>query len=391
MSKGGSAPSTAGLEQATADATALQKLMYEQGREDLQPWYKTGSAGMGKLADLLGLSGGSVQGRDDIYSELLPQYTTQQPQAGGGQWLGMGGQLYGDESLADRSFLDPSDESGQRLSYIDLNEQGERQDYRYAREYMPTTSDATDYAGLNAAVDARLGSQGTPEGYGSLLTPFGMDQFQEDPGAQFRQEQGQKALERSMAAQGITLGGGGFGQINPQAATALQDYSQGLASQEYGAAYNRYGQDQANVYNRLMGVAGMGQGAASQQVQAGQQYGVNVGNLGTGLAQAQYQGAQAQAAQPGMFDTLLQTAATAAPYIAMFSDERLKENIELVGHEMGYNIYEFDYRDGSGRYRGVMAQNVLEIEPEAVVEHSNGFLMVNYDKLGLKMERVNGV
>ena len=232
-----------------------------------------------------------------------------------------------------------------------------------------------------------LGLQGEAgaEGYGSLMQSFGPEQFQEDPGYQFRQQQGQQALERAMGAQGVTLGGGGFGEVNPQVAQALQEQSQGLASQEYGAAYDRYGQDQQNIFNRLMGVSGAGERAAGGMAQAGQAYGTNVGNIQMGLAGAQSRADIARASQPSMFDKLI------GPAIQMASDRRLKENVALVGNKNGHNIYEFDYKDGSGRFRGVMAQEVQRTNPEAVAEMDNGYLGVFYDKIGLKMERVHGV
>lgn len=74
----------------------------------------------------------------------------------------------------------------------------------------------------------------------------------------------------------------------------------------------------------------------------------------------------------------------------MTSDKRLKENIVKVGRENGINIYEFEYKDkrfGSGRYRGVMAQEIEGKYPDAVVEWG-GFKSVNYNKLPVNMERV---
>jgi hypothetical protein len=53
---------------------------------------------------------------------------------------------------------------------------------------------------------------------------------QQDPGYQFRLDQGLQALQRSQAATGITGGA---------AAKAAMEYGQGLGSQEYGAAYQR--------------------------------------------------------------------------------------------------------------------------------------------------------
>lgn len=71
-----------------------------------------------------------------------------------------------------------------------------------------------------------------------------------------------------------------------------------------------------------------------------------------------------------------------------FSDIRMKENIELVGKTAGgINVYDFDYKPefkgiaGHGRYRGVMADEVEKIIPEAVLVASNGYKMVDYSKV----------
>ena len=51
----------------------------------------------------------------------------------------------------------------------------------------------------------------------------------------------------------------------------------------------------------------------------------------------------------------------------------------------GLELYRFRYK-GSDRtaYVGVMAQEVQKIEPGAVWRDHNGYLMVNYDRIGLK-------
>jgi len=62
------------------------------------------------------------------------------------------------------------------------------------------------------------------------------------------------------------------------------------------------------------------------------------------------------------------------------SDVRLKSNIERVGtHANGVGVYEYDI-DGH-RERGVMAQEVLHVKPEAVIMRDDGFYMVNYGAL----------
>lgn len=71
----------------------------------------------------------------------------------------------------------------------------------------------------------------------------------------------------------------------------------------------------------------------------------------------------------------------------MFSDIRLKEDIIPVGKENGHNIYEFSYKGRPERYIGVMAQEVIETHPEAVIETPYG-LMVNYSEIGVKYPEV---
>ena len=77
------------------------------------------------------------------------------------------------------------------------------------------------------------------------------------------------------------------------------------------------------------------------------------------------------------------------------SDIRAKENIEFVGlMTNGLGVYEFEYKPefkdkaGHGRYRGVMAHEVDQFMPQAVVTDSNGYKYVNYNMLGIKMEQV---
>jgi len=80
---------------------------------------------------------------------------------------------------------------------------------------------------------------------------------------------------------------------------------------------------------------------------------------------------------------------------AAASDIRMKENIKKV-HWLpnGLPVYEFEYKTefkdaaGHGRYRGVMAQDVEQVIPEAVIEMPNGYKAVKYAMVGTKMESV---
>lgn len=319
---------TSGLEEATKQATALQKQIYEQTREDVQPWYNMGTGAVGRLSDLLGVAGGSNQSRQQIYNELLPQYTTQQAVSQTDHFIGPDGMVY--------DLRDPDD----LTTYMNRNMQGNtamgsRTGFATALQnpdgtpsddykenalkfgFTPLTTQGggstVDYDALNSAIEDRLAGQELPSDYGSLLERFNLSKFEEDPGYQFRQDEATKALERQMAAQGVTIGGAGMGELNPSAYRYMNDLTQNLASQEYGLARDRYVQDNLNTYNMLMGAAGMGQGSTGIMANTGQNYATNVGQLQTGLASAQLNADLSSQAQRGsMFGDLLGAGARVA-------------------------------------------------------------------------------
>ena len=78
---------------------------------------------------------------------------------------------------------------------------------------------------------------------------------------------------------------------------------------------------------------------------------------------------------------------TFLPY-TIASDIRLKENIQQVGTSpQGYNVYEFNYKGGDVRFRGAMAQDVLQKKPMAVGIDQN-YLTVDYRQIDVNMEVV---
>jgi hypothetical protein len=82
----------------------------------------------------------------------------------------------------------------------------------------------------------------------------------------------------------------------------------------------------------------------------------------------------------GLGGALAQGIGSAGGAGLFFSDRRLKSNIERVGtHNLGIGIYEYDI--GGQRQRGVMADEVQAIKPEAVSTHESGYKMVNYGML----------
>lgn len=120
-----------------------------------------------------------------------------------------------------------------------------------------------------------------------------------------------------------------------------------------------FGQDQTSMnllqqaLQAVLGIRGQNNQASASQLGAGAQ-------LGSSLLGAS---SNAYAAQ--------------APY----SDIRLKEGIVPLGVVEGIPVYAFRYKDDPEVRLGVMAQEVREVRPDAVIEGPDGFLMVRYDKL----------
>lgn len=118
-----------------------------------------------------------------------------------------------------------------------------------------------------------------------------VDEMRNDPAYQFRMGEGEQAIQRSAAARGNLLTG--------QTLKDLTAWGQGLASEEfdkiygrrlgeYQQAYNIYNQNTNNQFNRLSSLAGLGQTANSQMLNASNAFGQSAGNniLGAGNAQA---------------------------------------------------------------------------------------------------------
>lgn len=301
MGKGGGGYDTSGMEAAARESNALQKQMYEEALKRGEPFYQGGLSAYGTILDYMGLPGGSVKTRDQLAAQLTPQYTktTAAPS-------GYSGTVY--KGVFNPSALAESDRKlieTYRPELLDTAAFQAKNKYGYQYGVDQTNAinkflqgaqpmgaqTTTDTAGLNAAIDAQMASQGTPEYYGSLMKNFGLDTFQADPSYQFRLSEGNKAIDRAMAARGKTF--------SPESVMALTRYGQDAASQEYQNAYNRYNMDQTNIYNRLAGLAGMGQQESAGMNQAGQLYAGNVGATNASLAQSQIAAAQAQSAAKG--------------------------------------------------------------------------------------------
>lgn len=120
-------------------------------------------------------------------------------------------------------------------------------------------------------------------GDGSLLKPFTNEDFVKDPGYEFRLAEGEKGIDRALAARGSYDSGA--------ALKALARYNQGFASNEFDNAYNRDNVNKNRIYTMLSGQSAQGLGAATNAgnmaFTAAQQQGqIGMNNANTMLAQS---------------------------------------------------------------------------------------------------------
>ncbi len=256
--------------------------------------------------------------------------------------------------------------------------------------------------------------------------PWSMENLANDPGYQFRLKQGMEAVKGSAAGAGNRFSGDTMKE--------LMQFGQGLASQEASKAYGRYNQDRNFAYgaeqnylddmrgerafdygltrdvrgdrerergfeyggeqdfmrnlaneknarfNRLSAISGTGQTQGAQLGQLGQNYANTAGNTMMGIGNSQAAGmiGGANARQQGT-QNLLNLGLTGASIL--FSDERLKTDIEYLGKWKKYKAYTYRYLWSPVKYIGVMAQDVLKVNPKAVFVSDSGYLAVNYGVL----------
>ncbi len=137
--------------------------------------------------------------------------------------------------------------------------------------------------GQNRMLDLLGLSQNTgAEGYGKYARDFGEQDFQQDPGYQFRLSEGLKALDRQAAARG--------GLISGAALKAAGRYGQQSASDEYQNAFNRYQVNRSNQLNPLQGLTGQAQSATNTLGQAGQNYAGQAGQSYSDMGNARAAG-----------------------------------------------------------------------------------------------------
>lgn len=231
-------------------ANQVSQAQYQQTRQDNMPFLRNGTAGSNELAYRLGLSSLSnasygAAGMPDR-NTIFNQYQAERLQ-------------------------DPSQTAYSGLNAADQMAVDSVVDQRYNQA-------------LQAAQQAALpGAQADPN-YGSLTRNFTDADIDADP---VYQRTFQTALNNgNQAVNRLAAAGGG---LNSGATLkALTKFGADTANTYAGGAYDRFNNNNTQIYNRLAGISGSGQTAVNTMSQSGQQNAATVGNnlIGIGNARA---------------------------------------------------------------------------------------------------------
>ena len=136
-------------------------------------------------------------------------------------------------------------------------------------------------SGTYQMYDANGNPTGSGIGSGYLTQQYTPEEFAkgQDPGYQFRLQQGQEATNRM-----ANMGGG---LLSGNALKGQEDYTQGLASTEFTNAFNRFQTGRQNIYNTLAGIAGLGQNSTNTYATAAGDAANSVGNTIQNIGAAQ--------------------------------------------------------------------------------------------------------
>jgi len=276
--------------------------------------------------------------------------------------------------------------------------------------YVPQKAKFGTGAYLSNAINNMNQSAGTLGDQGASLMKQGQGFF--DPSSDFyakqraglgeQLQQGLAGQQRNMN-QGLAMRGIGGGairnmlnssnanqlgeQIRQGEGTMLQ---QGMAQganllgmgmqglQGAGSLYGQVGQLGSDIDSRYLQGAmfNTAQGNQAQQLAAQNRKDYSMMNYNQGAAQ--------DANNAALWGGLMGLGTTA---IMAKSDIRVKENIEYLNTSPdGHKVYAFNYKGAdTNRYKGVMAQDILETNKDAV-KSIDGILHVDYSRLDVDME-----
>jgi hypothetical protein len=309
-----------------------------------------------------------------------------------------------DPSIA-QSFYNPYEDQVVQQTLQDINRQSAQADIGLRDQAVSAGAFGGSRGRISQEELARQTGRGAAEAVSGIRSAgFGQAQnqaqqaFENQRGAQ----QGLASLQAGLGGQQAQIGqafsglgqqqanlGGQFGQIGGGLAGLGQQSQQQLGTQVN--TLNQLGQQgqatqQAALSRQFAGAQQLA-GEPMQRLMQGQQLlaGMPTGQISGGTQGSPYQPQSYQ--KPSGFSQALGALGSAASIYAA-SDVELKENIKKVGElEPGVGWYTWDWNDKgkaigaeSEPAEGVLAQEVLEVKPDAVMV-KDGYYAVDYGRI----------
>ncbi|QZA71256.1 intamolecular chaperon [Pseudomonas phage AH02] len=241
---------------------------------------------------------------------------------------------------------------------VQARAQREALNYLKENEAIPQALREGALTGLGSEYGLTLGADGNVISDGQSL----IQRAESSPFYQTAIQRGEEGVLRNASA----TGGLRSGSTN-----------ENLASVNQNALMAAYG-------NQLSGLQGLSQLPSNAN---------NIASMMAGIGQTNAQGiigsAQSSAASSqNSMNNALGMGQLALTGLSLFSDRRLKDNLQLIGRQGVHYIYTWTWNKEAeklgltGDSSGVIAQQVEETHPEAVTE-VNGYKRVDYGMLGL--------
>lgn len=353
------------MERATSMGVEEQRAAREQIAQQLAPYMGAGTAAQSQLLELLGI-------RPD--TGAYQQAKAFQPQ-------------FGDK---ERQMIIQAGPSGR----------GRARSPETEARYQQAVAER-DMLAKNQQLIGQYESFQPSERFGMLTRDITQDlpsvmpgNIEQDSLFQSLKRQAISGIEGSAAARGKLFSG-----TTPQAiAEQVQNLGLQRANQiqamnlaARGQLFGERAGEQQRQYQQLFGLVGTGQASAAQQAANLQTAAANIGELYAQQANARAAGLMAQAnlqaqagqgllsmlgkvggaaaGNPGAFGGGSSGALGSAANPMVMSDRRVKEDIKQVGTlDNGLPVYTFRYKGDQTVQMGVMAQDVEQVNPDAVVE-----------------------
>lgn len=214
----------------------------------------------------------------------------------------------------------------------------------------------------------------------------GVDGLSGDQNLQNMRDLAERKVMANRATSGLLRSGATASALYDTDLRFMNDYYDNrLKELQGGIQYGTYGNDAQTSILEKLGASGTDLAGALANIQMQRESNDAMIKAAQNQAAATTSAAK-ESSKSNLIGSAIGALGTVGLAAAMFSDRRLKRDLTLVGKsDNGLNIYLGRYTEESGLDDGnwhlfLIAQEVQEIVPDAVIEDESGYLKVDYKK-----------